>query len=383
MAKNKTNDIMSDFLSKNKDFPEYIIENAKQYLPSDITEKQLNMVLENLKHEYYDSLINPNEAIGVITAQSVGEPSTQMTLNTFHFAGVASQSIEGLPRLIEILDAKKNIEGPMMKIYLKKELNLDMEAFKLVASKIKSTELEEFATDTDIDVENKVVMIDLDTEKLEKLDIEVDSLISLLDRKIKKSAKIIESSKIKIKGTSSSTLKDLMSIKEIALKSIVFGIKGIKDVTLMKEGNELVILTTGTALRQVMNIEEVDTYRLYCNDIKEVEGIFGIEAARETIIKEFMEVVKSQGLSINERHVILVADIMCQSGEVNGMTRYGIVIDKQNVLTRASFETTLKHISNGALQNESNELNTISENVMTNQIVKVGTGIPKIAVKKL
>jgi DNA-directed RNA polymerase subunit A" len=93
-----------------------------------------------------------------------------------------------------------------------------------------------------------------------------------------------------------------------------------------------------------------------------------------------MEVVKSQGLTINERHVLLIADVMTYYGEIKGMTRYGIVGNKQNVLTRASFETPLKHLAYGALQNEENYLNTITENVMTNQIVRVGTGIPRISV---
>ena len=94
-----------------------------------------------------------------------------------------------------------------------------------------------------------------------------------------------------------------------------------------------------------------------------------------------MEVVNSQGLSVNERHVLLIADAMCYIGEPRGMTRYGIVADKLNVLTKASFETALKHISKGAVMNEINPLTSITENIMTNQMVNVGTGIPKIAVK--
>jgi DNA-directed RNA polymerase subunit A" len=131
-----------------------------------------------------------------------------------------------------------------------------------------------------------------------------------------------------------------------------------------------------------MNLEEVDSSRLYCNSPTEMYDNYGIEAARATIIREIEEVVKSQGLSINDRHVLMIADTMTHSGEIKGMTRFGIVADKLNVLTRASFETPLKHLSHGAIANEENKLTSITENIMTNQIVAVGTGIPKVKVKK-
>lgn len=376
---NTMNKVVEEFRKKNPEFPNYILEELNKNLPSKVSDADVKKVLENVEKEYSRSLITPFEAIGVITAQSVGEPSTQMTLNTFHFAGVATQSVEGLPRLIEILDVKKNLEKPMMKIYLKSEFQKE-EKLKLVASKIKETKLIELASNVDIDVEEKLVTIDLDAKALKKFKIETDSLKSYMDRKVR-SACEIEGNTITIKGSTSSTLKDLMGMKELAISSIVYGIKGIKDVSVIEENGEFVIITDGISMKQVSRIEEVDVERLYCNDITEIYDNFGVEAARNSIIHEIMEVVNSQGLSINERHVLLIADVMTYSGEPRGMTRYGIVADKMNVLTKASFETALKHVARGAVLNEENELTTITENVMTNQMVYVGTGIPKIAVK--
>ena len=171
-------------------------------------------------------------------------------------------------------------------------------------------------------------------------------------------------------------------MKGLLLSSIVYGIKGIKDVALIKDGDDYLVRAQGVAIKQVLAIPEVDKSRFYSNHIYDMYLTFGIEAAREVIIREIMDVVKSQGLSINERHVLLIADVMTFTGEPRGMTRYGIVADKMNVLTRASFETPLKHISQGALMNEINELTSITENVMTNQIVNVGTGLSRVAVKK-
>ncbi len=371
--------ILNDFMEKNPDFPTYILIELDSILPPKTSDSDLKKILNNVVEEYENSLITPNEAIGVITAQSVGEPSTQMTLNTFHFAGVATQSVEGLPRLIEILDIKKTLEMPMMKLYLKEQLSEDK--VKLVSSKIRETKLFDFVKKVDIDVEEKKVVIDLDLKEFKKVGVDPEALIGNLDKKIRKSSEF-DGKTIVITGGSNDGLKDLMGMKEFALSSIVFGIKGIRDVSLIKENDEFVIVTKGIALKQIANISEIDISRVYCNDITEMYNSYGVEAARQTVIREIMEVVKSQGLSINERHVLLIADVMTYTGEPRGMTRYGIVADKLNVLTRASFETPLKHISGGALINEENVLTSITENVMTNQMVYVGTGVPKVSVKK-
>lgn len=373
--------LFDEFRKSNPEFPPYLFDEALSLVIKEkATDAQVKKVISNLVTEYEESLIHANEAIGIITAQSVGEPSTQMTLNTFHFAGVASQGVEGLPRLIEILDAKKNLSAPMMKLYLKKE-EMSEEKLKFVADKIVETKLADFATNVDIDMDDKTVTIDLNVSKFKKLKIDVESLISYLDKKIRKATSVVDGKKIVIKESASSTLKDLMSKKELALNSIVYGIKGISDVTLLKENDEYYMMTSGISIKQVVNVAEIDVTRIYCNDMHEIYSMYGLEAARNVIIEEIMEVVKSQGLKIDERHVLLIADVMTYQGELKGMTRYGIVGNKQNVLTRASFETPLKHLAFGSILNEENDLNTITENVMTNQIVRVGTGIPRIAIK--
>ncbi len=373
--------LITNFVKENPEFPKYILNEVKELLPSKVTDAQVKKVLENVKGEYEDSQISPYEAIGVITAQSVGEPATQMTLNTFHFAGVGS-GVEGLPRLIEILDAKKNLKAPMMKLYLNDGKKMSEKDFKLLANKIKETKLKEFSKSVDVKSEEKSVEITLDMKKFKQLKVDVESIVSYLDKRVRKASEFDGTNKLIVKGKPAATLKELMTLKELTLASIVYGIKGVKEVSLIKENDEYLIITNGVALKQIANLPEIDQSRVYSNDVHKMSDQYGIEAARKVIITEFKEVVKSQGLSINERHLLLIADIMTYTGDVKGMTRFGIVNDKQNVFTRASFETPLKHIAKGAFQNEENTLNTITENVMTNQIVRVGTGIPKISVKK-
>src|SRR3989338_6102116 len=100
-----------------------------------------------MKKETRDlSKIAPFEAVGVISAQSLGEPGTQMTMRTFHYAGVAEQVPTGLPRLIEIVDAKKEPKKPIIDIYLKSAYSRSPTEAEKVSHEISSVFLSEIAT---------------------------------------------------------------------------------------------------------------------------------------------------------------------------------------------------------------------------------------------
>ena len=368
-----------EFSENNPEFPKYLLENVEKYLPKKVTSNQIKEILLNIEKEYQNSLITPNEAIGVITAQSFGEPATQMTLNTFHSAGVAEESVEGLPRIIEILDVKKKIKDPKMKVYLEKGTN-EVKA-KKIAMKIKETTILEFAKSFDINLEKKEIEIVLEPKNIKRYGLNFEDILSNVDKKIKKNA-LIEDSNLIIKGTPNCGLKDLLALKENVFNSIVSGIKGIRELSIQQTGDDFFISTKGISLKHILLIEGVDIERIYCNDIYEMYLAFGVEAAHQTIIREVRELVKSQGLSINERHILFIADVMTCNGEPRGMTRFGVVAEKQNVLTRASFETTLKHISKASLMCIEDNLSSITENVMTNQITNIGTGIVRVVVKE-
>jgi DNA-directed RNA polymerase subunit A" len=132
----------------------------------------------------------------------------------------------------------------------------------------------------------------------------------------------------------------------------------------------------------VLELEFVDETRTISNDMFEVVSVLGIEAARQVVINEVVKVIENQGLNIDPRHIMLVADMMSTEGTIKGITRYGIVSEKASVLARASFETPIKHLINAALLGEVDPLNAVVENVMLNQHIPVGTGLPGLALKK-
>ena len=328
--------------------------------------------------------IEPAEAVGVVTSQSFGEPATQMTLNVFHFAGVSEMQVTlGLPRLIEVFDARKEPSTPHMEIYLEKDYNNEKSALK-IAERIKEVKLKDIIDEIDVDYAERKIKIVLDKKALSEKGLNKDKIYSLIHLKgFKKSLREnvitlteIEKSKKEIKKFS-----ELYRIKEKLKEMHIAGIEGIGQVLIKKVGNEYVILTGGSNLKEVIKVKGIDATRTITNNIFEMYEVYGIEAARETIIREVKKVLQQQGLDIDERHIKLVADAMTVSGEIKGTTRMGIIEDKRSVLARASFEIPIRQFIKAIIGGVRDRLSSVIENVMLNQPVPVGTGLPGLLVK--
>jgi len=322
--------------------------------------------------------IAPGEAIGIITAQSFGEPSTQMALNVFHFAGVQEMQITlGLPRLIEIFDARKKPSTPAMEIYLDRQNNNEKNA-RIIAEKIKEFKLKDIVDEIKIDFGDKKIEILVDNKALKQ----VHSSLSTICNNLKEDGfNIREKSGNLSLNVSDLDFKEIYQLKEKIKDKQISGIKGIEQVLVVKRDAEYVILTAGTNLKEVFEIKGVNKDKTISNDIHEVNKILGIEAAKNVIIKEIRKVIESQGLDINIRHLKLVADAMTFSGEIKGITRMGIISQKSSILARASFETPIKQFVNATIKSSKDELASVIENIILNQPVPVGTGLPGLLVK--
>jgi DNA-directed RNA polymerase subunit A" len=325
-----------------------------------------------------DDKISPGEAVGVVTAQSFGEASTQMVLSVFHHAGVAQMQITlGLPRLIEILDARKQPSTPMMEIYLDKDHNNEKES-RILAEKIKEVKLEEVLSAINLDFGNKKIEIELDPEAVRRTHTGIQKIVDkLTDKKFKVH---ISGNRI-IVPLLEMGFKEMYKLKGKLKETIISGVKGIPQVVVSKKDRDFVILTNGSNLKEVMEIKGVNNEKIFSNDIHDVKNILGIEAARQTIINEIKNVIQTQGLDINERHLQLVADAMTSSGTVKGVTRMGIITDKASILARATFETPDKQFVNATIKGAEDELNSVIENILLNQPIPVGTGLPGLLVK--
>ncbi|MBI4143738.1 DNA-directed RNA polymerase subunit A'' [Candidatus Woesearchaeota archaeon] len=354
----------------------YLIKELLENAPQSKLKKAAKKTVE----EYESAKVDPGEAVGLICAESIGEQGTQMTLDTFHFAGVAEMNVTmGLPRLIEILDGRKEITTPMMEIFLKHPYSTGKNV-KELAMELKQTTIGDIAKEYSLNIADMKIQIILNEQKMKNLKITI-SQVGKAAEKLTKAKITTENNMIEAKLKDNQDLSALYALKENIHDVPVKGIKGIRQVLTVERNGEFLIITAGSNLKKVLELEFVDTERTTTNDIYEISKTFGIEAARQAIINEVMRVVEAQGLNIDIRHILLVADTMTVSGEVKGITRYGVVSEKSSVLARASFETPLKHLINATLVGEIDSLNSVVENVMLNQLIPVGTGLPKLKVK--
>ncbi|MBN2459060.1 DNA-directed RNA polymerase subunit A'' [Candidatus Woesearchaeota archaeon] len=362
--------------------PLKILEDVESELPDNISSSKLKKIMEKIFIEYRSSLAEPGESVGLVTAESIGEPGTQMTLNTFHFAGVSEMNVTtGLPRLIEILDARAEISTKMMEVYLKKPYS-EGKDIKLIAESLKETKFKEYIKSISINVAETKMIIELDQKKLKDRKLNAAKIAKTMDKGLKGfDLKIEKDETIRIKASGDDALNMIYRLKEKIKEVFVNGIKGVTQVLPVKREEEFVIVTAGSNLKEVLKLDFVDTYRTTSNSIIEVEKTFGVEAARESIIKEMRKVLKHQGINLDLRHILLVADAMTMSGKVLGVSRYGIVKEKPSVLARASFETPIVHIINASMVGEVDQLNSVIENVMINQPVPIGTGLPGLITK--
>ena len=363
--------------------PESILKAIEEAIPANLSKDKMEKVMEEVLKIYKFSSVNAGECVGLVGAESIGEPGTQMTLNTFHLAGVAEMNVTtGLPRIIEIFDCQKEIKTPMMEIFLKSSHNT-VDGIKKFASSIKETLLGELVSEYSLNIFEQTLFIKFSKELMEDYDLSVKEMAKLLKPKAK--GFIIEDKDdtiiLKQKDKSTEDLKALYGLKEKVKVIKVKGVKGIKQVLPVKRGEEYIVLTSGKNLKDILELPEVDFTRTSSNDLREVYEVLGIEAARQAIINEVYKVIEAQGLNIDIRHIMLVADIMCTSGTVKGITRYGVVSEKASVLARASFETPIKHLINAALEGEIDHLTSVVENVMINQPVPLGTGLPGLVTK--
>ena len=145
-----------------------LIQDLKDNIPPKLSQSKVKQIFEKTYREYLETKAAPGECIGNVAAESIGEPGTQMTLNTFHFAGVAEMNVTtGLPRIIEVLDARKEITTPSMEVYLE-EPYCKGEDIRGFARKIKENVMADYAESFSINVSDAVIDVKLRDEILKE-----------------------------------------------------------------------------------------------------------------------------------------------------------------------------------------------------------------------
>ncbi len=342
-------------------------------------EETARKVIERCYEAYLRNLVEPGEAAGIVAAQSIGEPGTQMTMRTFHYAGVAEINVTlGLPRLIEILDVRKNPSTPMMTIKLLPEYAKDREKAREVANRIEATYVTDVA-EIVTDLRYMRIIVRPDEKALEKKGLEREKLRKKIEKSLK--LEVQDNGDEFVIQIEEPSYKQLMDTFEKLKRLVVSGIKEIRRVIIRREGDEYVLYTEGSNLKKVMKEKGVDFTRTVTNNIYEIYEVLGIEAARNAVINEAISTLEEQGLEVDRRHIMLVADVMTADGELKQIGRHGIAGEKQSILARAAFEMTVNNLLDAAVRGEVDRLNGITENIIVGQPIKLGTGDVELRVK--
>ncbi|WP_049926707.1 DNA-directed RNA polymerase subunit A'' [Halopiger goleimassiliensis] len=375
-------DVTDDMIAvvEDADLPRRLKDEVYEELESreDATVEDADELAKAVETRYVDTRVDPLDPVGTVSAQSIGEPGTQLTMNTFHYAGVAEIDVtQGLPRLIELVDARKTPDTPMMTVHLEDEYATEREKAHEVVWKIEATKILALG-DVSTNVADMRVQIALNEDTLTERMIEPEEVAETIEDHLGVDT-VQQGTQIEF-GPEEPSYRDLLQLVE-ELRDITFkGIEDISRVVIRREemddgSEEFVLYTEGSAFGDVLEIEGVDASRTTCNNIHEIYRNLGVEAAREAIIEETNNTLAEQGLDdVNVRHLMLVADIMTNNGEIESIGRHGISGSKDSVLARAAFEVTVNHLLNAAIHGEVDELQGVTENVIVGKPIKLGTG---------
>ena len=381
--------------------------------PIGFTRKQLHFFIKMCQERHRSKVVDPGSTVGAFGAQSIGEPGTQMTLKTFHFAGVASMNVTlGVPRIKEIINASRNIATPLMLVELEESKTQkasgtrDAEVrARLVKGRLEKTTLGEISSCIVQKCKANDAYLDiyLDMQAMEALQLD----FTAFDIRFK----LLESSKLKLKPNQVfAQAKNHLRIhplpaedKENAKRKtidvflqntmnlipavVVSGISTVSRAVISHPApgsdvkSELVLYVEGTGMLDVMGTAGVAGTRVKNNNIMEVASVLGIEAARATIIEQIQYTMSQHGMSIDSRHTMLLADCMTNRGEVLGITRFGIAKMKESVLMLASFEKTTDHLFDAALHGRVDKITGVSESIIMGIPMPTGTGMFKLVQK--
>ena len=418
----------------------YYLAPKKAILKMRLTQAMFDELLAEIRFRYIKARVHPGEMVGTLAAQSIGEPTTQLTLNTFHSAGTAkANATAGVPRIVELLSASHNPKNPSNVVYLDTKISVDQTAALSKIRDIQKTTLRDItksvriyydpnplSSNTVVQEDRQILQsyekfsvtqgttcispwilrLELDTQEMAARNVVDMSLIQskIENNKVLRVFNCVHSDtntpdKMVLRivfGTD--TVKNALSLRFIEdklLDTVLTGVEGIGRVYLREVADELlydekvggytpqkqyVLDAEGTNLLDLATKDGVDPYRSFSNDIHEILEVFGIETVRVALYEEFTEVFKGGGEAVNYHHMITLVDTMTYLGRIMEANRFGMNKGENGVLAKSSFEETSKILFNAALSADFDNMKGVSANIMFGQKPPCGTGLVDILV---
>jgi len=347
---------------------------------------EMENITHKIRQEYIRIKAIPGESVGAIAAQSIGEPATQMTLNTFHFAGVSSMNVTlGIPRLEELINCtkSKNMKTPLSIIetddpdsVLKQVRHV---VFEDLVDRLSITK-----TPNRKEVSFFHIFPDEDyTPHVKKRETLVLYLKEWYDMVSVKNCLDLEKLSvaytdgprsvfhIQLRNDNDIGLYYEQNIKQLSVR----GIPGAETTIKVKSPGDdhYHIETSLSDIKKLINIENLVHNTINTNDIHRVNQMYGIEAARNTIIREIRQILAYYGIYVNMRHITLAIDWMTWIGSLTPLTRHGIRRVDESPIKRATFEEVGEVFHQAACGREHDALLGISECIITGTPPKMGS----------
>ena len=168
-------------------------------------------------------------------------------------------------------------------------------------------------------------------------------------------------------------------VEEAARSAVVQSIPGLGNCTFV-EADELKkepahVITEGVNLLAMRDYQDIiKPHSIYTNSIYHMLTLYGVEAARASIIREMTEVFEGHSISVDNRHLNLIGDVMTQSGDFRAFNRNGLVKDSSSPFSKMSFETTVGFLKDAVLERDFDDLNGPSSRIVAGQVGNMGTG---------
>lgn len=328
-------------------------------------------------------LVNYGEPVGMLAAQSIGEPGTQMILRTFHYAGIeATIATSGLPRIVELVDARKKPATPVTYIYLNGAAKNSFDKAEQVAKRINEINMGSITRRAIESFSKGMIKFVLDEQALMANELTPQQVAQKLGKIMELKTKVDNDGDIIVK-LKTTKLSEIRATNVRIMKKTIQGVEGAGKAILQRGKNEeFYIIAAGSNVAGLIDVEGIDKERLYTNDVFAMYNLFGVEAARNTIVHELKRTLDEQGIDVDERHIMLVADAMTYGGMVKGVGRHGLSGQKNSVFAKAAYEETVKHLVNAAAFGEIDPMKGVTENILVGKQIPVGTGSVKLAIKK-
>lgn len=424
LTDNEINSILNN-ISANKSLPNDTYIGATKKIRNDLRQQLLDVKIypemipelkNNILKQYNKTLVSPGESVGVIMAQSIGESQTQQTLNSFHSAGITIEAVvSGVPRFAELLNATKEPKAIISRIVFKKYNNDIVELRKAINHTIVELTfkdiLEYYTIEKDKEDEkwyknyeliygndfrkySYCISCQIKRDKLYKNYLSLSDISQKIENEYEDLLAIfspIENGKIDIYvETDNINLEEeeilfinqenchKMYLENVVIPNLnnlsICGIPKIQQMFFVRNKDTWIVNTLGSNLPRMVAHPLIDENQVISNNVWDIYELFGIEAARQFLINEFTEVVSS-GDSVNQRHIMLLADIMTHTGTIISISRYGMRKEKIGPLAKASFEESLDNFIKASVYGEVENTNGVSASVMCGKKSKIGTGL--------